>query len=228
MPAPLILLPGMGADDRLFAPQREAFGEQLVVPKWIAPLENDTIATYAQRLAEKVDPKQPCFVGGASFGGFVAMEMARHLQTVAIFLIGSVRSSNELPPSLRALRPIRKLLVATPLETLAKAAATTARISTGNARGGVIAQFAHADALFIRWACEAVLTWNQTPSDPVPRKVPVFQIHGASDTILPARFTRPTKLVKGGGHVLSLTHSRQVNRFLRDHMDSLAAKREMA
>src|SRR4051812_45705088 len=103
---PLILLPGMGADERLFVPQREVFGDQLIVPKWISHVENDTIATYAQRLAEKVDPKKPCFVGGASFGGFVAMEMARHLQTLGVFLIGSVRTPDEMPPSLRALRPI--------------------------------------------------------------------------------------------------------------------------
>jgi pimeloyl-ACP methyl ester carboxylesterase len=214
----------MGADERLFAPQREVLGDQLVVPKWTAPLEGESLVAYAQRLAEKVDPKKPCFVGGASFGGFVAMEMARHLQTIAVFLIGSVRTPDELPPSLRALRPIRKMLVTSPLEVLAKAGATTARISAGGGKG-VVAQFAQADTNFIRWACEAVLAWVPS-NDTLPKTVPIFQIHGSSDAILPARLTKPTKLIKGAGHVLSLTHPREVNKFLRDHM--LAAAKKMA
>src|SRR5687767_7745630 len=95
-PPPLILLSGMGADERVFAPQLQAF-PQLVVPKWIEPKADESLASYAARFAAGVDPKQPCFIGGASFGGFVAMEMARHLDAIAVFLIGSVRSPAELP-----------------------------------------------------------------------------------------------------------------------------------
>src|SRR3954466_14008672 len=104
---PLILLPGMGADERLFAPQRSEFPE-MVVPRWIAPEPEESLAHYAERLARQVDPRTRCFVGGASFGGFVAMEMARHLDARAIFLIGSVRSPDELPRRVRALRPLRR------------------------------------------------------------------------------------------------------------------------
>jgi predicted esterase len=75
---PLILFAGMGADERLFAPQREAF-PQLVVPKWIEPVPGESLAEYARRFAEYVDPGVECYVGGASFGGFVALEVARHL-----------------------------------------------------------------------------------------------------------------------------------------------------
>src|SRR3954470_18150998 len=102
--SPLILLSGMGADDRVFAPQREAF-PQLMVPGWIAPESTDeSLPSYAKRLAKRIDPGEPCFIGGASFGGFVALEMARHLQAKACFLIGSVRSPAELPWRIRMLR----------------------------------------------------------------------------------------------------------------------------
>src|SRR5207237_7796437 len=92
-----------------FAPQREAFAN-LMVPKWIPPQSNESLAGYAARLARQVDiagKLGPCFIGGASFGGFVALEMARHLDAKACFLIGSVRSPDQLPLRIRALRACR-------------------------------------------------------------------------------------------------------------------------
>src|SRR5262245_55843221 len=88
---PLILLSGMAADERLFEPQRVAFPD-LRVPAWIDPLPGESLRGYAARLARRIDPGRPCLVGGASFGGMVALEMAPHLQADACVLIGSVRS----------------------------------------------------------------------------------------------------------------------------------------
>ncbi|MBC8108540.1 MAG: hypothetical protein H7Z14_18285, partial [Anaerolineae bacterium] len=119
---PLILVPGMGADERLFTPQRNVF-PNLVVPKWITPAPNDSIQSYAKRWALQIDPKRPCFVGGASFGGFVAMEMAKQLQTLGVFLIGSLRGAAELPPKFKMLKPIRQFLSAIPIAMLGKSAA---------------------------------------------------------------------------------------------------------
>ena len=101
---PLILLSGMAADARLFAPQRAAF-PGLVVPNWIEPLPKEPLPAYAARLARLVDPGQPCLVGGASFGGLVALEMAPHLPARACVLIASVRSPGELPWWVRLCRP---------------------------------------------------------------------------------------------------------------------------
>jgi hypothetical protein len=101
---PLILLSGMGADERLFRYQKAAF-PNLVVPSWIEPDTNESLSAYTERLARLVDPGVPCFVGGVSFGGIVALEMVPHLQAMACFLIGSIRSPNQLPWQIRMFRP---------------------------------------------------------------------------------------------------------------------------
>jgi pimeloyl-ACP methyl ester carboxylesterase len=201
---PLILIPGMGADERLFAPQREAF-PNLIVPKWITPAPNDSIQSYAKRWALQIDPKRPCFVGGASFGGFVAMEMARHLQTLGVFLIGSLRGAEELPPKFRSLKPIRQFL-----SSLAASMKET---------DSTISQVAESDALFLRWASQAVLDWEPSPTSPTPLP-PVFQIHGGADPVLSPRFTKPDEIIPNAGHLISLTHPTQVNAFLTKHMKS--------
>lgn len=86
----------MGADGRLFEPQRSAF-PNLVVPQWIEPLTGESMASYASRLADTIEVRRPFFLGGVSFGGMVAFEMAEQLEPEAVFLIGSARSSAEVP-----------------------------------------------------------------------------------------------------------------------------------
>src|SRR4051812_8548731 len=105
---PIILLPGMAADERLFRLQRAAL-PALVTPAWIEPRDREPLGVYAARLARCVDPGGPCFIGGASFGGMVALEMAAHLRAEACFLIASVRAARELPWRFRVLRPIARL-----------------------------------------------------------------------------------------------------------------------
>lgn len=213
---PLILFPGMGADERLFEPQREAF-PQLIVPKWITPLPGESLAAYAARFARQIDPGGPCYVGGGSFGGFVAIEAARHLDARACFLIGSARAPDELPLRIRSLRRLRRLMPVVPLG-LAKPLAGLSLGASGwamsPATGRVLRQLADADAAFLRWGCGAVLSWEASAG----LDVPIHQIHGARDRVLPARRTRADVIVPGAGHVLSLTHAAEVNGFVRERM----------
>src|SRR4051812_39953876 len=102
---PIVLLSGMAADERLFEPQMEAFRNLRVQP-WIDPLPRESIRAYAARLAPLIDPGVPCIVGGASFGGVVALELAQHLRSLACILIGSIHSPSGLPWRWRLLWPV--------------------------------------------------------------------------------------------------------------------------
>jgi pimeloyl-ACP methyl ester carboxylesterase len=216
-PLPLLLLSGMGADERLFKAQRDAF-PQLIVPRWIPPELRESLPDYARRMARIVGPAGPCYVGGGSFGGFVAMEMARHLEARAVFLIGSVRSPNELPRRVRALRPLRRLLSVVPFECARPIAACASAVGgrvLSPATQRMLRQLADAEAPFIRWASGAVLAWQPSPPPP---GVPVYQIHGERDAVLPLRWTKPDVVVPGAGHLLAMTHAAAVNEFLRSRM----------
>jgi pimeloyl-ACP methyl ester carboxylesterase len=209
----------MGADERLFAPQVEAF-PQVIVPKWIVPQADESIADYGARLAGELNIAGPCFVGGASFGGFVAVEMSRHLDARACFLIGSARSPAELPLRVRALRRLGGTMKVVPFEWLCRAAGRSVELfgfCSGPQTKQLLRQLSDADAHFLRWATRAVLTW-QPDATPPPPHVPVYHIHGDRDHVLPVARTRADRVVHGAGHVLSLTHPDEVNDFLRTHM----------
>jgi pimeloyl-ACP methyl ester carboxylesterase len=218
---PLILFPGMGADRRIFDPQIAVF-PQLIVPAWIKPEPHESLPHYAERFAHVIDPHCPCYVGGASFGGFIALEAARHLQTRACFLIGSVRTPGELPMRIRILRKLKHLLPKVPFEWIAPLVGVTVRLSGDRMRPlthRVMKIVAESDAAYIRWACGAVLSWEPSAIAPT---FPIFQIHGRRDQVLPARRTHPDTLVASGGHLLTLTRPEQVNHFLDEKLHTFS------
>jgi pimeloyl-ACP methyl ester carboxylesterase len=213
-PLPLILLPGMGADARMFAAQRAAFPE-LRVPAWIEPRAGESLAHYARRLTEAIETSEPCFVGGASFGGMVAIEMAPYLPTRAVFLIGSARS----PDAIGGLRHVAELRRAFRLiRSITNIAIQTLDWLIDDTTNDILQQFAETDAAFLQWATRAVLEWEPTHR----WQGPIFQIHGDRDWILPVTRTHADVVVPGAGHLLSITHAAGVNRFLRQQMDRIA------
>jgi pimeloyl-ACP methyl ester carboxylesterase len=214
---PLILLSGMGADGRLFREQRACF-RNLITPDWIRYRRDDSLASYAERMARRIDPGCACYLGGASFGGMVALEMARHLDTTACFLIGSIRSSSQLPPRIRVLQPLARLVPeacgGVPV-WLAKALKPLSKRLLSPAANSMLHQLADTDGRFLRWASLAILRWDPEPNQ---WSVPVHQIHGDRDRVLPHHLTKPDVLVPGAGHLLPLTHPQAVNEFLEQNM----------
>lgn len=215
--APLILLPGMGADARMFESLQGSL-PQLVTPNWIEPLWTESLNEYAFRLAKEIDPCVPCFVGGASFGGVVALEVAAALPSVrACFLIGSIRSPQSLPFRVKLLRPLTPCIGLLP--AFAWLIPPIAGALFGPRAKRIARQFADADRRFLRWASKAILTWKPSPAVTAVR---VMQIHGARDPIFPVHLTQSDLVIADAGHVLSVTHSELTTQFLLTGMRSLS------
>lgn len=208
---PLVLLPGFGTDAALFRLQQSEFPD-LIVPQWITPLRNERLENYARRLAERIEVRGPCLVGGASFGGIVAQELARHLPAVGCILIASIRSPRQLPKRFRIWTPFARVIPGISAAVsgwLARGVRRSARWPTSVDSG--LAAYAGPQGGFERWGAIAVLRWR-----PQPPPCPVFQIHGAVDRVFPVRRTTPDVVLPGAGHLLTLTHAFAVNTFLTE------------
>jgi pimeloyl-ACP methyl ester carboxylesterase len=206
---PIILLSGMATDERLFAAQAAAFPNLRVQP-WVPPLPGESLEGYAARLAPVVDPGRPCLVGGASFGGVVALELAAHLPALGCILMGSIRSPAGLPWRWRALGPVAAFGPSA-LGALAGLAAWLGRpfLAAGSVRR--LQRLARPEAAFVRWAMCAVVRWRPSPA---ARRVRVFHIHGEADRVLPVTLARPDLVVPGGSHALALFSPAAVNAFV--------------
>jgi len=212
---PLILLPGLGTDASLYAVQRIAFPD-LIVPDWLPPRRNEALPDYAARMAAAVNPGGPCLVGGLSFGGMIALEMTRHLDARGCVLISSVMSPRELPRWMRWLGPYAWLL---PRRTdrivslFGTALLKTAGPVLPSRLRQLCVHFSKTQGTMLPWACRAATTWQPSTRE---WPCPVWHLHGDADPIFPHRWTRPDRLVPGGGHLLPLTHPFVVTAFLKE------------
>jgi pimeloyl-ACP methyl ester carboxylesterase len=184
-------------------------------PGWIAPLSHESLSDYAARLAATIPRNGPVVLGGASLGGMLALEMARHLRPIRVLLLSSCRTPVAIRPSLsrlgRAVGPWKRV----PVKEAFAAGSVLARLlgaSTGEAGKSVRAMFADTSPEFLRWGIEAVLSWPGC----VDPGAPVRHLHGSRDLLIPARRVKADVLVPGAGHIPSLTHPEAVSRFLRE------------
>lgn len=204
MTARLVLLPGMGATALMYRPLRRWL--EFSVPPWRAP--GGTLADYARRHLDAGDVQPGDIVGGSSFGGFVALEIARLAGCAGVVLIGSARSRRSYR-RLAALAPLSGLL------PLARPAPAKAARLIGTVLGSLPTR-AHRDVFvamaratppaFLRWACRAAAAWPGV-DDP---GCPVLHLHGAADRIIPLAEVDADVAIPRAGHVPALTHPRAV------------------
>lgn len=214
----LILLPGLGTDHRLLEPQRREF-PQLAVPAWIPPQGNESLPDYAGRMAANVRPADdaPLILGGVSFGGMLAYEMARHLKPHAVVLIASCRTRRGLRPVYRAGRRLLPLIPVRAWDVAKLLAGPFVRLQAGVPAGRrklAVAMFRESDSRFMHWVLRAILHWHPHPLEGTP----VCQIHGGRDLLIPARRVEADQVIPDGGHLINVTHAGHVNAFLRRAM----------
>lgn len=213
---------GVGADWRVFSNLKLPAGCAAHHLDWIKPEINETLASYAKRLAEGIDRSKPFILVGLSFGGMLATEINALYPAKLVVLISSVPTSDQLPPyfkmagriNLHKLVPVSLLKSMSLLKRLFTA-------ETPEAKKFLRQAIRSADTGFIRWSLDAIVKWrgHHRPSS-------YIHIHGSQDFILPTRFTGYTHLVKGGGHLMVLTRASDINRILAEAIGSEEGRRE--
>jgi pimeloyl-ACP methyl ester carboxylesterase len=220
----VVLLTGLGADERLFDAQRPAL-PGLVTPRWIVPRPGEGLAGYAERFAAEIPIARPLLLGGCSLGGMIAYEMAHFLRPDALVLIASSISRAGIPWHLQTLARIAWIVPPAGyglgkrtwpvlVSFVRKRKAEHLRLTAAMAN--------EASSSFLRWACIAVSKWQ--PSAPL--EVPTYSIHGNRDLVLPLGKRACNFLIPGAGHLLTVTHAAEVNAALREVADRVA--REVA
>lgn len=207
----------------LYAAQRVSF-PQLIVPPWLPATPGESLGDYARRMAKAVDPGGPCVVGGTSFGGFVAVEMARLLNCRGCILISSARSAARLPRRVRWLRLVSPVFAPWSYRFAVAATPTISRVLKPFVRPAVtrfLRHVARSDAEFLRWATYATLRWRSDGECPVP----IRHVHGGRDFTLPPRGVGADEIIDGGGHLIVMTHAARVNAFVQRALVEFGAPR---
>ena len=91
----LYLFSGLGADEKFF----QGLDFQHFTPifiKWEVPDGKETIEEYATRLLDQITMPRPILIG-LSFGGIMAVEVAKQIETEKVVLISSAKTKKEIP-----------------------------------------------------------------------------------------------------------------------------------
>lgn len=205
----IYLFSGLGADERAFQALDFSDYDPALV-EWIPPLENETMADYALRICDQVREQNPILIG-ISFGGMVAVEVAKHIKTQKVILIASAKTRNEVPVYYRFVGKLNLLRIV-----------PTAWIKHPNflvywlfgARSKAEKTLwdtilSDTDPVFLKWALTQIAIWN---NDVVPNDL--VHIHGTGDHILPFRKIRNAIPVESGGHFMMISKAEEVSAIL--------------
>lgn len=204
------LISGIGADHRMFEYIRFPDNYEIEFISWVPPFAQESISAYAYRLFNKKDISQPFILVGISFGGMIAVEIAKLFSPAFTIIISSIPLSNQLPKFylLAGKFRLNEILPAPMLKWLTLLKQQRAMKSRENKK--LIAHVIRdGDNHFIKWGISAVLKWTNHELPPN-----LYHIHGNQDSVFPISHTHPTHPMPGG-HMLILSEAPKVNRILQ-------------
>jgi pimeloyl-ACP methyl ester carboxylesterase len=201
----IYIFTGLGADERVF--YKINFGNYNAVHiKWITPIHNETIEAYALRLTQQITTPNPILLG-LSFGGMVAVEVAKHIETEKIILISSSKNKKEIPFYYRlgGKMKLNKIIRA---RFWVKANKLTNALFSARTREDkkiISSMIAASDLVFLDWAIDKII---HLKNETIHKNL--THIHGTADRILPIRFVKADILIKNGTHLMIINRAIEV------------------
>lgn len=207
---PIYCISGLGADARLFSNLEISGTFGLKPVAWIPARSGETIESYAERMAAVITDQNPILLG-VSFGGMIAVEMAKFMPIKKIFLVSSIKTRFEKPFYFRmgAFLRLNKLISLKPTKFLEPFENFNLGVKTAEDKELAEDYHRHFDEKFGDWAIDRIIHWKNEVYPPN-----LTHIHGSKDHILPIRYVKPDFIVEGGGHLMIFNHAEEVSAIL--------------
>jgi thioesterase domain-containing protein len=207
------MMPGLAASSLIF--EKISLPEvqfEIFLLEWKIPEPNETLKSYAKRMAKNVVHNNVVLIG-VSFGGILVQEMSAFLNVRKVIIISSVKNNNEFPLKMKMAKSTKAYkLIPTSLlinvESLAKFSF-----------GEVISQriklyekyLSIRDKRYLDWAIEQVVCWDRNITDQS-----VVHIHGDADDVFPIKNIDNAIVIKNGTHIMILNKHKWLNENLPD------------
>lgn len=201
---------GLGSDKRAFGDIGFEF-MNVEFMEWLTPHKNETIESYALRYIKLIDTKNPILIG-LSFGGVLAIEIAKKMQVEKVILLASIKTKFERPKKFKGLL---KLAIngVVPISLLNHHNFVMDRVFGVKNKADkklLKAILEDTDVHFIKWALNEIINWK---NEEVLKNI--IQIHGDRDKVFPINNVNPDYIIEGGGHSMTITHSADVEKVIR-------------
>ncbi len=206
----IYIFSGLGADERVFQ-QLDLSGYTTTFIRWEVPQKRESIENYATRLLPQITSIRPTLIG-LSFGGLIATEIAKQIETEQIILLASIKTKNEIPYYYRlgGKLMLHKLLPTQLLSGKNLFSNLVFRNSSNVERLLMESIFAGTNPIFLRWAIDKAVRWNNQK-----QLENIRHIHGTADHIFPFRYVSCDVKINNGGHLLTLKNADEISQILR-------------
>src|SRR5690606_5270619 len=203
----IYIFSGLGVDQRVFDKINfDGFNVEFI--DWILPLKSEVIENYAKRISQKIIEKDVVLIG-LSFGGMMAVEVAKIIPVRKVILIASVKTKFELPLMYRIAGKLQlhKLIPSAVFKWSNLLSCRVFGIQTKEEKVLFKNILKDTDSRFLRWAINEIVSWKNTelPSNYV-------HIHGSKDRILPSHNCKVDYLIQNDGHFRRLIKSKKLKR----------------
>lgn len=202
---------GLGADENVFA-QLHIANHSLQYLHWIKPQTRESLSSYALRLSHQIPESEPVVLG-LSFGGMLAIEMAKQIPVKKVILVSSVKTFREIPKWMRwaGTLQLNKWIPIKTNRLTEKADDRRMGIETAEEKAFVEHYRNKADQQQVNWAVNQIINWKNTW---VPNGI--YHIHGEKDRMFPIKNIQPTHVIKDGTHIMILNRTREIGQCIEE------------
>ena len=208
----IYLIPGLATDERLFA-KLHLENAELIGLRWEIPLKNDTLASYAKRLADQIDSSKPFYLLGVSFGGMCAVEISKFLKPIKIIIVSSAKGADELPFFIRIFKyiPLHFLFSQSMFIFFSKFIKHFLATHAKDDRNLLLDMLQKTPEKYIQRAIHCIVTWDRLSTS---KSVHIVHIHGTTDRVIPIRNLKNVITVKGGNHFMVLNRAEEISEMI--------------
>lgn len=207
----IYIFSGLGADKRVFK-HLDFTGFDATFIEWITPAGREPIEQYAKRITQQIHSQKPILIG-LSFGGIMAVEVAKHIDTEKIILIASAKTRNEIPFYYRwsGKLKLHRLIPAQWMKQANFFSFWLFGIETKQDKRLLEEILNDTDPKFLNWAINTIVNWKNTT-----QHKNIKHLHGNADKILPNKYVKCNVEIKGGGHFMTINKPEEINQILKD------------
>ena len=212
----IYLIPGVGANDAIFQ-NLDLSGYEIVHLKWPKHKKNEHLETYVKKLLPQIKKDTQPILLGMSFGGIVAIELAKLINPHKVIIVSSIKTYHERPIKFLFLNSM-KFHRLVPGKLVVKFRFWMNWLLgklTSHDFDLIEMMLRDADIEFNEWAVDQVIHWR---NEEVPDNL--THIHGTSDRIFPDFYVKDAVWIKGGTHFMIVNRAKEISKIIRKELVS--------
>jgi pimeloyl-ACP methyl ester carboxylesterase len=204
----IYLISGLGADKRVFD-FVDLSDFKINHVEWVPPLHHESIELYAKRLSEQIKTSQPTIIG-VSFGGMMAVEIAKIIDTDKVILISSAKTRYDIPFYFRMIGQlgINKIVPKILFKSINPLTYWFFGVKTDIGKDLLKKIINDTDEHFLYWAIDQIVNWRNTAL-----LTNLTHIRGTDDRILPN--SHCDFKVNNGGHLMIIDQGKEISNLIR-------------